>query len=303
MVLAHGEELHPEPDVMTWLTAWEPDPLIIVILLISIAAYATGVRTLRRRGVAWPIGRTISFGLGMLLLVLATMSSLAVYDTTLFSVHSVQHMVLQMAVPVPLALSAPVTLALRTLPGPAKRRLLSVLHSRVAKVVIHPLVGFAGFVVSPLILYNSGLFGATLESPLVHGLSHVHFLLIGCLFFWPLLGLDPLPGRLPYPARVLLVFLVLPLHVLLGISIMSSTEVYGGAHYLHLGRTWGASSLADQQTGGAIMWAFGDIVGMLFLFPLLIQWLRADEREALREDRRLDRAAVQRSRSSAGGSE
>lgn len=293
-VLAHGEELHPQPTLLTWLTTWQPDFLIIALIGLAAFAYIRGVRTLTRRGDHWPIGRSIAFALGLVLLAIATMSSLAVYDTTLFSVHAVQHMILQMAVPVPLALSAPVTLALRTLPIAPKRQLLAVLHSRVARVLINPLVGFFGFIVSPLVLYNSNLFAMTLESSLVHGISHVHFLVLGCIFFWPLLGLDPLPGRLPYPARVLLVFLVLPMHVLLGISIMSSSEVYGAAHYLHLGRQWGASPLQDQQTGGAIMWAFGDIVGMLFLAPLLVQWIRADAREAAREDRRLDRLDAQR---------
>ena len=47
---------------------------------------------------------------------LATSSGLAAYDTTLLSVHMVQHMVLSMVVPLALALGAPVTLALRTLP-------------------------------------------------------------------------------------------------------------------------------------------------------------------------------------------
>lgn len=293
-VLAHGEELHPQPTLLAWLTTWQPDFFIIIVIGLAAFAYFRGVRTLTRRGDHWPVRRSVAFGLGLLLLTIATMSSLAVYDTMLFSVHAVQHMILQMAVPVPLALSAPVTLALRTLSATPKRRLLGVLHSRVARVLVNPLVGFVGFIASPLVLYNSNLFAMTLESTLIHRISHLHFLLLGCMFFWPLLGLDPLPGRLPYPARVLLVVLVLPMHVLLGISIMSSSQVYGAAHYLHLGRQWGASALKDQQTGGAIMWAFGDIVGLLFLAPLLLQWIRADAREAAREDRRLDRLDSQR---------
>ena len=47
----------------------------------------------------------------------ATMSGLGAYDTALLSVHMVQHMLLSMLVPLFLALGAPVTLALRTLPA------------------------------------------------------------------------------------------------------------------------------------------------------------------------------------------
>ena len=57
------------------------------------------------------------------------------------SVHMVQHMILSMLVPLFLALGAPVTLALRTLPPRPRRWLLAVLHSRVAKVLSLPAAG------------------------------------------------------------------------------------------------------------------------------------------------------------------
>ena len=47
---------------------------------------------------------------------LATLTALGAYDTVLLSVHVVQHMILTMVTPLFLALGAPVTLALRTLP-------------------------------------------------------------------------------------------------------------------------------------------------------------------------------------------
>ena len=279
----------PQPSGWDWFLSWRLEPAPLLVLLLLAAAYAYGVLVLRRRGDAWPPNRSVSFGIGLLAIAVATMSSLGVFDTTLFSVHAVQHMILQMLAPVPLALSAPVTLMLRTFRPRPRKHLLAVLHSPPAKVLGNPLVGLAGFLVSPMALYNSDWYGYTLDNPTVHLLSHVHFLTLGCVFFFPLLGLDPVPGRLPYPARILMVFLVLPLHVLLGISIMSSTQVYGAEHYQHLARSWGASALNDQQTGGAIMWAFGDIVGIVFLGALLLQWAKADAREAERTDRHLDR--------------
>ena len=45
----------------------------------------------------------------------------------------IQHMVLTMLAPVFLALGAPITLWLRTLPPPPRAPLLAVLHSRVAR--------------------------------------------------------------------------------------------------------------------------------------------------------------------------
>ena len=119
----------------------------------------------------------------------------------------IQHMVLAMLAPIFLALGAPVTLALRTLPPKPRHWLVAALHSKIAKVLSFPLVSFGLYVATPFALYFSGIYRLTLEHEWVHDLTHVHFILIGCLFFWPLIGLDPLPGRWPYPARALLMIL------------------------------------------------------------------------------------------------
>ncbi|WP_161803979.1 cytochrome c oxidase assembly protein, partial [Gulbenkiania mobilis] len=82
------------------------------ILTVWVAGvYLCGVLVLRRRGDRWPPGRTLAFVvLGMGAFYLSTASGLAAYDSTLLSVHMVQHMVLSMLVPLALALGAPVTL-------------------------------------------------------------------------------------------------------------------------------------------------------------------------------------------------
>ncbi len=137
--------------------------------------------------------------------VIATVSGLAVYDDTLLSVHMVQHMILAMVVPLAMALGAPITLALRTLPRRPRGWLLAVLHSRAAKVLTFPPLTFTLFVITPWALYFSGWYTATLHSNYLHEMTHFHMVLIGCLFFWPLMGIDPIPGRISYPARMMLV--------------------------------------------------------------------------------------------------
>ena len=91
----------------------------------------------------------------------------------------VQHMILSMMVPLSLALGAPVTLALRTLPPRPRRWLLAVLHSRVAKVLSFPPLAFALYVVSPWALYFTGWYDATPASPYVHEMMHVHLVAVG----------------------------------------------------------------------------------------------------------------------------
>jgi cytochrome c oxidase assembly factor CtaG len=132
------------------LTGWTFEPVLLALILVIGVLYLYGVHKLRRRGDAWSRWRTFSFcGVGLGSAVVATQSALGAYDTVLISVHMAQHMILSMLTPLALAMGAPVTLALRTLPGRPRKGLLAVLHSRMAKVLCFPLVGFALFVLSP----------------------------------------------------------------------------------------------------------------------------------------------------------
>jgi putative copper resistance protein D len=271
-------------------TAWTLDPVLTVLVVWAAGLYLFGVWVLRDRGDRWPLGRTVSFvGLGLGALFFATSSGLGTYDTTLLSVHMVQHMVLSMVVPVFLALGAPVTLMLRTLRPRPRRWLLALLHSRVAKVLSFPPLTFLLFVISPWALYFSGWYDATLHSTLVHELMHVHLVVVGSLFFWPLVGIDPVPGRLPYPFRLLLIVLTLPFHAFLGVTIMGQETLIGGSWYPDLPMDWLPVPADDQHVAGGILWASGDLVGLGFLAVLFTQWVRSSMREAVREDRRLDR--------------
>jgi putative copper resistance protein D len=260
-------------------------------LLVAAGFYWLGLRRLSTRGDGWPIGRSVGFGAGLLVIAVATVSGLAAYDDDLFGAHMVQHMLLSMVAPVFLALGAPVTLALRTLPRRGRRALLTVLHSRVARVLTFPVLPWVLFVGSPFALYFSSWYPATLDNRALHELLHAHLLLVGCLFFWPMVGIDPLPGRAGYPLRILLLSATLPFHAFLGIAILSvgdgGTGLIAASHYLPLHGLHG--SVFQQQVAGGALWASGDLVGVLFLGVVLVQWMRASEREAEREDRRLDR--------------
>jgi len=272
---------------------WSLEPIPFVITIWAVGLYLYGVVVLRRRGDHWPVGRTIAFvPIGMGVFFVATTSGLAAYDTTLLSVHMVQHMLLSMVVPLSLALGAPITLALRTLPARPRRWLLAVLHSRVAKVLSFPPLTFLLYVVSPWALYFSGWYEASLQSTYVHEMMHLHLVLVGSLFFWPLVGVDPVPGRVSYPFRVLLVVLTLPFHAFLGVTIMGQEALLGGDWYprLHDGPmgSWLPDPLDDQHLAGGILWGAGDLIGLTFFAVLFAQWVRSSMKEAAREDRRLD---------------
>ncbi len=277
----------------TVLTGWSLEPVAFVLTVWVTGLYLYGVWVLRRRGDRWPVGRTIAFvPVGMGAFYLATASGLGTYDLTLLSVHMVQHMILSMLVPMALALGAPVTLALRTMPAAPRRWLLAVLHSRVAKVLAFPPLAFVLYVTSPWALYFTGWYPATLHSAYWHETLHLHLVLVGCLFFWPIIGTDPVPGKVAYPFRMLLVVLTLPFHAFLGVTIMGEQELIGGDWYpnLHAGPmgAWLPDPLADQHLAGGILWGSGDLVALALFGVLFTQWVRASLQEARREDRRLD---------------
>lgn len=293
MTAAAAVEDLPRFDAGALLSQWGLAPLPLVVTVWAAGLYILGVATLRRRGDTWPVGRSLAWGIGLLAFYLATSSGLAAYDTVLVSVHMVQHMVLSMIVPLALALGAPVTLALRTLPRRPRGWLLVVLHSRLAKVLGFPPLAFGLYVISPWALYFSGWYEASLRSTYVHEMMHVHLVVVGALFFWPIVGVDPLPGRVPHLFRLLLTVMTLPFHAFLGITIMGQETLLGGDWYpsLHDGPmgAWLPDPLEDQHLAGGILWAAGDLVGLSFFFVLFAQWVRASMKEAEREDRRLDR--------------
>jgi cytochrome c oxidase assembly factor CtaG len=282
-----------------WLTAWSFHPVPVLTVVISLTIYLYGAHRMRAAGNPWPVARTVAWCHGMLLILLAVASPLDSYDEVLLSVHMIQHMLLAMVAPIFLALGAPVTLALRTLPPAGRRVLLSIVHSRIAQALTFPVVAGAIFIANPFILYFSGYYEQTLRHPWLHDLNHLHFVLVGLLWYVPLLGIDPVRRRPEYPFRVIAAFMTLPFHAWLGVAIMSMNTLIAGDWYTAQHRTWGADPLSDQHTAGGILWTSGDLFGLIVFAVLFVQWMHASEREAKRVDRQLDRRDAEEARRAA----
>jgi putative copper resistance protein D len=259
--------------------------------LVLAVGYLVGVRVLRRRGDPWPVGRTTAWLLGCSVLLLATSSAIGRYAPGVFSAHMVAHMALTMLAPVLLVLGGPVTLALRALPtgehGP-REWLVALLHCRVSRVLTTPVVACVLMVGSYYALYLSPLFGAALPFHWAHVLMNTHFLLSGYLFYWTVIGIDPGPRRLPHLGRLAMLFAVMPFHAFFGVVLMSARDVIGANFYRSLALPWVPDLLADQRLGGGITWASGELPMLVVVIALLVQWSRADGREARRADRHSD---------------
>lgn len=266
------------------------DPVAILIVMAAAVLYRAGTSRLAARGKAWPVSRSVLFGLGLVALLVATSGPLAAADATRLSAHAVQHLLIGMVAPLLVALSAPLTLALQASKGAGGARLRRILHSPPARVLAHPLLGIALFGGSLFALYFTPLLALSLRNGLVHAAVHLHFFAAGAAFLWPVVACDPVPGRPPHPLRLLAVFLTLPLHAVLGLALLGSDRLLAGGWY---GDTLGVSeALADQRAAGGVLWAAGELVGLVCAGLVLASWMAADEREAARTDRRLDRLAA-----------
>ncbi len=290
-----GYTLDGPPTLFRLLTAWRFDIIFGTLAIVLAVLYLLGVRRLRARGDAWPVGRTIAWLLGCLMIIVATSSGFGRYAPGMFSIHMETHMMLSMLAPVFLVLGGAVTLGLRALPvagkdGPPGPRewLLAIVRSPVSRFLTHPVVALVLFVGSFYVLYFSGLFDFALDKHWAHLLMNAHFLLVGYVFYWPVIGIDPSPRRLPHLARLGMVFASLPFHAFFGVILMSMTTVIGERFYQGLGLPWAPDLLGDQQLGGGIAWAAGELPLVIVLIALLMQWARADDREAKRQDRKAD---------------
>ncbi len=266
------------------------DPVALLPVVAAALLYGAGARRMASRGRAWPASRTTLFGVGLLAVLVATQGPLVAGADTRFSAHAGQHLLLGMVGALLLALAAPLTLALQAGGPAASARLRRLLHHRAARVLAHPLVGLVLFGGSLFALYFSPLLGLSLRNGLVHAGVHLHFVAAGVIFLWPVVAVDPVAARPPHPVRLLAVFLTLPLHAVLGLALLSGDRLLADGWY---GRALGAeAALADQRAGGGVLWAAGELVGLVCAGLVLHQWMAADEREASRNDRRLDRVAA-----------
>lgn len=292
---AHGSAA-PAPELPGVLLAWSFDPTVVVPVVLAAAGYLWAVRSVDRAhpGNPVPTIRSVCWLLGLGAILVALQSPIERYDTTLFSLHMVQHILLTLIAAPLLALGAPITLLLRfARPETRKRLILPVLHSLPVRIVTFPIVTWLLFALAMWGTHFSPIFNASLEEPAVHQLEHVLYLVTACLFWWPVVALDPHPWRMGEPARIVYTFLQMPQNSFLGLAILSATApLY--AHYATLARDWGPSVLEDQAMAGAAMWVVGDLVFVAAILGTVVRWMHREERQTraieAREDR--DRAAI-----------
>jgi len=298
-LLVTGIEMPAPPTLSRVLLGYEADGLMLGLLIFLVALYIKGVVILTKRGDKWPVGRTIAFALGISAVDFATSGGLGLYSHFAFANHMMAHMVLGMIAPIGIVLGAPITLALRTLPLGRNEQesgirgiFIELLHSKLSKFYTNPVVALAIFDGSLFALYFTPLFGNIMQGHSGHFFMSLHFLLAGFLFFQVLIGIDPLPRKVPHIAKIIVIFAAMSIHAFFSISVMSATTLLDNGYFELLQRPWATDLLADQKLGGSIGWAMGEVPILLALLATFLQWLKADKNEAARIDRAADRAAA-----------
>ena len=294
-----GAKMPQPPTLPRILFGYEPDALMIGLLITAVALYIKGVMILTKRGDKWPVGRTISFAIGISAIDFATSGGLGLYAQFSFSWHMVAHMTLGMIAPIAIVLSAPITLALRTLPQGRNKEergvrgtFLSVLHSRYSAIIVNPVGALAIFDGSLFALYFTPLFNNLMSNHAGHLLMNIHFLLAGFLFFHVIIGVDPNPKRPPFLARIVTLLAAMSIHAFFSVALMSATTQIDDGYFATLQTPWITDLLTDQNKGGAIGWAMGEIPILIALVATFIMWTREDAREARRIDRTAERMAA-----------
>ncbi len=273
----------PSPPVTahTLFTSWQGGAFaagVAVALLLAAVVYLMGTRKVAGRGRHWPVSRTVSFLLGLVSVELALGSSVAVLAMSRFESHIVQHLLLMVVGPPLLALGAPMTLALQTVSRPTKRTLLRILHSRPFGTLSHPITVFFLYYLSMYAFFLSGALGYAMDHMWLMDIINLGFLAGATLFWWPMVGLDPIPRWRMGPAFKLVNLLIgIPVEAFLGIALLMKTSPAAPMY-----------TLASTHAGGGILWAASELATVIALVPIFVQWTRADERAGRRINARLD---------------
>jgi putative membrane protein len=272
-------------DLHTALTGWATGPFAWAVLagcIVAAAWYLRAVRDVRAKGRAWNTRRTVSFVAGLVSVELALGSAVDTLSMTMFPAHVLQHLLLMVVGPPLLALGAPSTLLLQTADRRIKRSWLRILHSPPFAVLTHPIVVWFMYYAAMFAFFLSPLLANAMDHPAIMDLWNIGFFFGAACFWWPMVGLDPVPRwRMGYGLRFVNLLIGVPFESFLGIALLSLHSPVAPMY-----------SLSSSHAGGGLLWGMTELFTVIAMIPIFAQWTRADLREGRRMDARLDAEAA-----------
>ncbi len=265
------------------LTDWQrgPFPLVTVGVLLALAYfYLQGIWALAARGRTWPARRTIPFLGGLAAIDLAIQSPIATFTSTYFQAHVIQHLLLMVVAPPLLALGAPSTLLLQAANRKTKLRWLAILRSRPFAVLTHPVPVWFLYFGAMFAFFMTSLINIAMHDMAIMDVFNVTFLLGGTLYWWPMVGLDPIVHwKMGYGARMANLLIGAAPETFLGVAILGQSRPIASMY-----------SLASTHAGGAMLWISVELSSIAGFVPVFFQWMHSEERTAARADARTSRA-------------
>jgi putative membrane protein len=268
-------------DSHTALTQWQfsPFPLLVLAAVVIIAVwYLRAQSDLAARGRRWSWKRTLSFLAGLVALDLALQSPVATFTMEFFQAHVIQHLLLMVVAPPLLAMGAPMTLALQTSGRDTKIRLLGILNSRPFRMVSHPVPVWFAYYFSMFAFFLTFALGFAMDHMWLMDLINLVFLFASTLFWWPIVGLDPIPHwPMSHGAKMANLLIGVPIESFLALALLSTTSPAAPIY-----------SLASTHAGAGILWVGAEFFTFLALIPVFVHWVRFEERKGARYDAQLD---------------
>jgi putative copper resistance protein D len=254
------------------VTRWQFAPVVTVLVVALAGLYLWGVVRVARRHPKnpWPLWRTGMFLAGLAVIVIATQSGIGSYDDVLFWDHMIQHLMLIMVAPPLLVVGQPVTLLLHASRNPLHTWVKLLLRSRLITALTWPPVGVVAYAATIVGTHLTGFMNLTMDHQWVHDSEHALYLIVGYLYFLPLVGREPIRWRVSYPVRLFLLFVAMPIDAYTGV-VLGST---GTAPFPMPARNWGPSVLDDVHLGGAVMWVGGAAIMFVMIMFVFLAWSR-----------------------------
>jgi putative copper resistance protein D len=268
-----GGSMLPPFSLAEALTRWQFSPVVTAVVVVFGGLYLWGAIRVRRRHPArpWPVHRTVVFVLGLLVIVLATQSGVGSYDNTLFYDHMIQHLMLIMVAPPLLVAGQPITLLLHASRNPLHTWTKKAFRSRPVQWITWPGVGIVAYAATIVGTHLTSFANDVMNSSTAMAWEHVLYLVVGYLYFLPLVGREPIRWKVSYPLRLFLLFLAMPVDAFTGVILGSEgTDPFPPMQP----RNWGPSALSDIHDGGAVMWVGGAAIMVVMIMVVFFSWTR-----------------------------